>query len=86
MNNKIALNTYLSTIDSKKQSKQAEQNRNLGYRECFDGCQVGGGRGMGEKEVGLQSTHLLLWNSHGDIKYNIVDMVSNILLTMCSVR
>ena len=52
MNNKrqqIPIVAYLSTIDSKKQSKQAEQNRNLGYRECFDGCQVGGGRGMGEK-------------------------------------
>ena len=44
MNNKMAVNTYLSTIESKnKLSKQEEQRQNHGYRECFDGCQMGGG-------------------------------------------
>ena len=42
MNNKMAINTYLSTITS-KQTKQAEQKQNHRYRECFDGCQMGGG-------------------------------------------
>ena len=51
MNNKMAINTYLSTIESKKNklSKQ-EQRQNHGYREHFDGCKRGGGyRRMGEK-------------------------------------
>ena len=43
MNNKMALNIYLSTIESKnKLSKQEEQRQNHGYRERFDGCQMGG--------------------------------------------
>ena len=42
MNNKMAINTYISTIESKK-NRQAEQKQNPGYREHFDGCQMGGG-------------------------------------------
>ena len=43
MNNKMAINTYLPTIESKnKLSKQAEERQNHGQRECFDGCQMGG--------------------------------------------
>ena len=43
MNNKMAKNTYLSTIKSKnKLSKQEEQRQNHGYKEYFDGCQIGG--------------------------------------------
>ena len=39
MNNKMAMNTYLSTIDLKnKLSKQEEQRQNHGYGEHFDGC------------------------------------------------
>ena len=50
MNNKMAINTYLSTIDSKKQTK------NHGYRESFNGCQMRGGcGGMGEEVRGLIS-------------------------------
>ena len=42
MNNKMAINTYLSTTESKKQTKQQEEQRqNLGYGESFDGCQWG---------------------------------------------
>ena len=59
MNNKIAINTYLSTIESKKQNKinkQAEQKQNHRYRECFDGCQRGGVLGGWVKKVkGLRS-------------------------------
>ena len=43
MNNKMANNTNLSTTESKKLRKQEEQRQNHGYRECFDGCQVGVG-------------------------------------------
>ena len=52
MNNKMAINTYLSTIDSKKQTK------NHGYRESFNGCQMRGGcGGMGEEVRGVRSTN-----------------------------
>ena len=59
MNNKMAINTYLSTIKSKKQTKQTEeQKQNHGYREGFDGCQMGGEcRGMGEEVRGLRSSN-----------------------------
>ena len=46
MNNKMAKNTYLSTIKSKnKLSKQEEQRQNHGCREHFAGCRVGRGCG-----------------------------------------
>ena len=59
MNNKMAINTYLSTIESKnKLSKQEEQRQNHRYREHFDGCQIGGGCGRMSKEVKrLRSTN-----------------------------
>ena len=44
MNNKMAINTYLSTIEFKKQTKQTRR-QNHGYGERFDGCQMGGGPG-----------------------------------------
>ena len=48
MNNKMAINTYLSTIEPQnKLSKQEEQRQNHGYRERFDGCQMGGVWGNG---------------------------------------
>ena len=51
MNNKMAINTYLSTIEPQnKLSKQEEQRQNHGYRERFDGCQMGEWyKGMGER-------------------------------------
>ena len=58
MNNKIAKNTYLSTIESKNLSKQEEQRQNHGYEECFDGCQKGGEYGgMGEEVRRIRSTN-----------------------------
>ena len=58
MNNKIAKNTNLSTIESKKQTKQQEQRQNHGYGEYFDGCQMGGSCGcIGEEVRGLRSTN-----------------------------
>ena len=43
MNNKMAINTYLSTIESKNTlSKEEEQRQDHGYGECFHGCQMGG--------------------------------------------
>ena len=34
-----------------KLSKQEEQRQNHGYRECFDGYQMGGGCGGMDEEV-----------------------------------
>ena len=43
-NNKMATNTYLSKIESNKETKQQEEQRqNHGNGEHFDGCQMGGG-------------------------------------------
>ena len=57
MNSKMATNTYLSTIESKKQNNQTEQKQNHRYREHFDGCQMGGEyAGMGEEVSGLRSS------------------------------
>ena len=56
-NNKMEINTYLSTIESKKKnlSKQ-ELRQNHGYKECFDGCQMRGRcGGMCEEVRGLRS-------------------------------
>ena len=45
-NNKMAIIHIDQQLNLKnKLSKQEEQRQNHGYRECFDGCQVGGGRG-----------------------------------------
>ena len=43
MNNTTAINTNLSTIEFRKQT--SEQRQNHEYRECFDGCQMGGNCG-----------------------------------------
>ena len=54
----MAINTYLSTNESKNKLGKQEQRQNHGYRECFDGCQMGGGcRGIGEEVRGLRSTN-----------------------------
>ena len=55
MNNKMAINPYISTIETKIQNKQQRQNH--GYGELFDGCQMGGAcGGVGEDVRGLIST------------------------------
>ena len=50
--NTVYSNKYISTVESKKLSKQ-EQRQSRGYGECFDGCQMGGRfGGMGEEVRG----------------------------------
>ena len=57
MNEKMAINSYLSTTESKNKLSKQEQRQNHGYGERFDGCQMGGRRGrMGEEVKGLRST------------------------------
>ena len=58
MNSKMTINTYLSTTEKNKLSKQEEQGLNHGYGKCMDGCQMWGWFGvMGEKVRGLRSTN-----------------------------
>ena len=58
MNNKMAINTCLSIIESKNKLSKQEQRQNHGYREHFGGCQMGRGcEGMGEEVKGLRSTN-----------------------------
>ena len=54
----MSINTYLSIIESKKQTKQTRRRQKHGYdRESFDGCQMGRGcRRMGEKVRGVKNT------------------------------
>ena len=52
----MSINIYLSTIESKKPSKQG-QRQNRRYGENFDGCHMGGRyRGRGEELRVLRST------------------------------
>ena len=47
MNNKMAMSTYLSTIESKIKNREAVHKQNDRYIECLDGFQMGGGLGSG---------------------------------------
>ena len=59
MNNEMAINTYLSTMDSKNQKKQAEQKQNHRYGDNLEGYHLEGQRKKtGEKVQVLRST---LW-------------------------
>ena len=83
MNNKMAINTCLSTIESKKHTKQEELSQKHGYGKHFDGCQMGGGEGIMSEEVrGLRSTNRHLQNSHGDEKYSIGNGAAEELICM----
>ena len=70
----MAINTYLSIIESKKtkikQNKEAAQKQNHRHRECFNGCQMRGELwGWVEKVNRLRRTNWFSQNSHGDVKY-----------------
>ena len=47
----MTINTYPSTTEPKKLSKQEEQRQNHGYGERFDGCLVRGGYGGKGEDV-----------------------------------
>ena len=59
MNNKMAKITNLSTIESKKQTKQTRRTETKSWIwGAFWSCQVGGAYGgMGEEVRGLKSTN-----------------------------
>ena len=83
MNNKMAINTYQQLNLKNKLSKQDKKRQNRGYREHFDGCQVGEGCGGMDEEVrGLRSTNKLLQNSHRDVQYSIENGVTKEFIPM----
>ena len=51
MNNKVAINTHLSTNLENKINEQPEQKQAQRYREHFDSCQIGGRLGRWAKKV-----------------------------------
>ena len=56
MNNKMSKVYTHEQLNLK--NKQEERRQNHGYRENFDGCQMGGGCGGMDEEVrGLRSTN-----------------------------
>ena len=58
MNNKMAKIHIYQQLNLKNKLSKQEQRQNLGYGECFDGCQMGVGCGlMGEEVRGLRSTN-----------------------------
>ena len=59
MNNKMAINTYLSTTESKKQTKQTRRTETESWiQRAFFGCPLGGECwGVGEEVRGLRSTN-----------------------------
>ena len=67
MNNKMAkIHTYQQLNLKNKLSKQEEQRQNHGYREHFNGGQMGAGcEAMSKVVRGLRSTNRQLQNSHG---------------------
>ena len=83
MNNKMAINTYLSTIESKKSVKQTRTETESWIQRAFlwlpDGRECGE---VGEKVMGLRSTNRQLQNSHGDVKYSIRNGVVKELICM----
>ena len=78
----MAKNTYLSTIESKKQSKQ-RRTETESRIQSFDGCQMEWGCvGTGGEVRGLRSTNRLLQNGHGDVKYGMGNGVAEELTCM----
>ena len=47
---------------------------------------MGGVGRINEKAKGLRSINLVLQNTHGDVKYSLVNKVNKTLITMCGVR
>ena len=83
MNIKMAINSQLSTIESKKLSKQAEQKQNHRYGDRLECYQLVGRRGrMGEKVQGLRSTNWQIKNRQGDVKDSIGNGVAKELICM----
>ena len=72
MNIKMAINSQLSTTESKKQSKQRDQKENHRYGDHLEDYQLERERGrVGENVQGLRSTSWQVQNRQGDVKNSI---------------
>ena len=73
MNIKMAMNSQLSTLESKKQTKQTKRTETeLHIWRSFGGLSVGKEEGgNGEKVQGLRSTNWQIQNRQGDVKNSI---------------
>ena len=73
MNSKMGINSQLSTIDSKKQTKQTSrtETESLVWKS-FGGLSIGMGKGrMAEKVQELRNTNQYIQNRQGDVKNSI---------------
>ena len=64
-------------MESSKQNKLTKQKQTHRYREQTDGQRGEGLEDCMEEVKGLRSTDRYLQNSHGDAKYSIGNIVSN---------
>ena len=79
----MAINSQLSTTESKKLSKQAEQIQSHKNGDHLEGQQLGGGRGLtGAKVQGLRSTEWQVQNRQGDVKNSIGNGVARECICM----
>ena len=83
----MAINTYLSTIESNKQNKWTSRRETDSYAEnILTFVRWEGVGGIGEKVKELRCTNWLLQNPHRDVKYCIGNTINNTVMTMCVVR
>ena len=75
MNNKMAINTYISTTESEKQTKQNKYRGRSTEAEHFDDCQMGG-QGMGERWEGIKKYKLVVTEQSWGGKYSIRNRVA----------
>ena len=80
---KMATNAVLSTAESKKQSKQPEQEQNHRYGDQLEGYQVRGRRGrMVGKVRGLRNTNWQVWNRQEEAKNSTGNSIAKELVCM----
>ena len=72
---------YMWNLKKTKINKQAEQKQIHRYREYFDGCQIGGAWGMGEKGGGIMN-YKLVTDGHWDVKCSTGNIVNNAVITV----
>ena len=82
MNKKMAINTYLSTSESEKQTKQTRTDRTMGVESVLMVARWEGCGGTGEEVRGVRSTNRWSQNSHGDVKYSTGNAVAKELIRM----
>ena len=80
MNNKMAIHTYISTIKSKKQTKQTRRTETKSWiQRAFWWLPDWGGNGW--RGEGIKYKYVLQ-NSRGDVKYSIGNGVAKELICM----